>query len=190
LQQFVCRDSNVDGKVLVGVDGRGYLTTTGGTLNGIGLKVAGEDIATGSGPSLVDLSGTAAVNISNGATVVADFGRRVSVTGPNVSFNATGDLILESTNTLTANITSATAHSPLTTASDAVVSGSLLVTFSGAAATHDPIATLGQTWDLIHATGGPISGSFSNLSADGNVIVSAITVPAGAAYRLQTVTFF
>jgi hypothetical protein len=185
------RFSGADGGIKVGVDGRGYLTMIGGTLSGQSLTVAGEDISIGGGAfgtSFLDLSGTASLNVSNGA----DFSRRVSITGPNVNFNSSGELRLESTNTLLENITNATAHSPLKTASDAIVSGSLVVNFSGAAATRDPVASVGQTWDLVDSSlsADAIVGHFTNLAASGDVAVTGLAMPqpAGAGYRARTIS--
>lgn len=178
-----------DGRVLVGVHGRGFLTMTGGTLTAPGLVVAGETNSTvGANTSLVDLSGSSSLQITGGASGTATFGRRLKVTGPSVNFNSTGQLRLQSTNTYTAAITSATAHSPLKTGAAALVGGGLLVEFSGAAATRDPITSLGQTWTLVDATAG-MTGGFNNLLPGGDVQVSGLdaahSAPLGAAYRLK-----
>jgi hypothetical protein len=178
-----------DGRILVGVEGRGYLTMTGGSLTGQAIVVAGENVTTGNGTSLVDLSGSSTLSIVGGSTGIADFGRRLRITGSSVNVSSTGRLRLLSTNTYTAAITSATAHSTLTTGSSAVVGGSLFVEFSGAASTRDPIATLGQTWNLVDAAIN-VTGAFGNLSAGGDVQVSGLAPgsepPPGAVYRLRT----
>ena len=188
-----------DGRVLVGVQGRGYLTMTGGSLTAPALVVAGENITTDAGtpqelgPSLVDLSGSAIVNITGGSTGVADMSRRLKVTGPNVSFNASGRLRFVNTSSYTAAITSATSHSTLTTAGNAFLNGSLAVEFSGAAATRDPIASLGTSWDLVKSTlsNNAIDGNFANLGPGGVVQVTGLdaahAAPLGATYRVKNV---
>ena len=189
------QDFGADGRLLVGVEGRGFLTMTGGTLTGPALVVAGETNATvGTDTSMVDLSGSAALLIQPTGTPptgagTATFGRRLRVTGPSVNFNSTGQLRLQSTNSYTAAITSATAHSPLKTGAAAIIGGSLAVEFSGAAATRDPITSLGTTWTLVDATAG-MTGSFNNISPITlDVPVSGLdaahSAPLGAVYRLR-----
>ncbi|MCA9260384.1 MAG: hypothetical protein KDA61_14330, partial [Planctomycetales bacterium] len=162
-----------DGRVLVGVDGRGYLTMTGGTLNAVSLVVAGEENADGEGRSRLDLSGNATLSVSaaspNGG---ATLGRDLRVSGPNVNFTTLNRLTLASSNAYTANITSATAHSPLKTSNIAVVGGSLAVEFGGAGASH----ALGQTWTLVDAQLG-ITGNFNNLGPGGQVEVTGLAAP-------------
>ena len=151
-----------------------------------GVGGGGENITTGLGNSLVSLSGNANLSIEGTAGVegLANFGRRVRVEGPNVVFNSQRNMRLETGNTLTAVITSATAHSPLKSDAAAIVNGSLFVEFSGAGATH----SLGQTWDLVHGTGG-VTGGFNNLLPGGDVQVSGVTTASddGKVYRLRKV---
>jgi hypothetical protein len=68
-------DHGADGRVLVGVDGRGYLTMTGGTLVATGLSVGGEMINTGQGLSTVQLSGASTVTMNGPGQV--NFGRNL-----------------------------------------------------------------------------------------------------------------
>ncbi len=176
-----------DGRVLVGVDGRGYLSMTGGTLNATGLVVAGEQqTADTRGTSVFDVSGTSIVNVYNTSPSygTATFGRRLRVTGPDVSLTTTGALQLTSTNTYEAVITSPTAHSPLRTDGYAVVNGELHVEFDDGGAAH----AFGQTWDLIEADVG-ILGSFANTGPAGEVSVAGLVSnpPVGALYRAQKV---
>jgi len=187
----------VDGRVLVGVDGRGYLVMDGGTLTTPGLIVAGENITTDAGtpqelgPSTVDLSGNASLQITGGATGIANLDRRTKVTGPSVNFNATGRIRFTSSSLLTAAITSATAHSPLKTNNNALLSGAVAVEFSGAAATRDPVTSLGQTWNLIDSSlsTNAIDGNFTNLGPGGLITVTGLdaahAAPLGANYRVK-----
>ena len=74
-----------DGRIVVGADGRGFLTMTGGTLNGQQLVVGGENFTGDAlGTSMVDLSGTALLAISNAtpANGTAALDRRLKITGP------------------------------------------------------------------------------------------------------------
>jgi hypothetical protein len=186
-----------DGRVLVGVHGRGYLTMTGGTLTAPALVVGGPNITTDAGtpqelgPSTVDLSGNASLQITGGATGIANLDRRTKVTGPDVNFNATGRIRFTSASLLTAAITSATAHSPLKTSNNALLSGAVAVEFSGAAATRDPIASLGQTWNLIDSSlsTNAIDGNFTNLGPGGLItptgLDAAHAAPLGANYRVK-----
>ncbi len=177
----------IDGRVQVGVDGRGYLTMTGGVLNALGLVVGGERVTTGNGTSLVDLSGSATVTITGGSgqAGLATFGRRLKVTGPSVNFSATRNIRLEASNAYTAVITSATTHSALKSSANVIYGGALNVQFSGAGATH----TLGtSSWPLFDAALN-VTGAFNNLSPGGDVPVTGLAAPppAGAVYRLRTV---
>jgi len=174
-----------DGRIVVGADGRGYLTMNGGVLTGQNLVVGGEDISTGNGTSRVDLRGSSSLSISTAtpSSGTATFNRRLRIEGPSVNFSTSGSIRLNSSNTYTAVITSPTAHSPLKTAI-AYVGGALNVEFSGAGATH----SLNTTWDLIDVSLGMI-GNFNNLSAGGDVNVTGLATPTplGAAYRLKQV---
>jgi hypothetical protein len=190
-----------DGRVLVGVNGRGYLTMTGGTLtlNNTALVVGGLNATTDAGtpqelgPSTVDLSGNATVNLMGGTGAIANFDRRLKVSGPNVVFNSTGRVRFVGTSLYTADITSATSHSILNTQNNALLAGSLAVNFSGAGATRDPITSLGTKWTLIKSTLGDnaIDGNFSNLGPGGVItptgLDAAHAAPLGANYRVKKV---
>jgi hypothetical protein len=179
-----------DGAIVIGADGRGFLTMTGGSLTGLSLTVGGEDLAIGGyGRSKVTLSGSASLTISNetASAGTATFDRDLQVEGPNVTLQSSGALRLNATNMYTAVITSATAHSPLRTSAAAYVGGGLNVVFSGAGASGH---AYDQTWDLVDATTGMSSGNFSNLGPGGDVDVSGLAAdpPEGAVYRTQKVT--
>jgi hypothetical protein len=163
--------TGVDGRVLVGLEGRGYLTMTGGTLNATALVVDGEN-------------NTSGITGASGNAGLATFNRRLKVTGPDVTFSTSRTLRLNASNTYTAVITDPTDHSTLETASNAIVSGGLFVEFSGAGATH----SYDQTWDLVNAAG-VVSGGFNNLLPGGDVQVSGLASPPplGAVYRTQKV---
>lgn len=192
-QSTVQASTGADGRILVGVDGRGFLNLTGtAVLNGPSITVAGENYTGDAlGTSMLDLSGSSTLSISGAAR----FSRRLRVTGPSVNFSAGTELRFDSTNSYTAAITSATMHSPLKTTaplSSAIVAGTLNVEFSGAAATRDPITSLGTTWDLIDVpTLGEtaIDGNFSNVNADGTIAVAGLdaahSAPLGAVYRIK-----
>jgi hypothetical protein len=187
--------AGADGRVLVGVQGRGYLTMTGGTLNTRQLVVAGEQNTSGLGNSTLDLSGNATLSVSNAHQAAPNnvpdaaynyttLSRNLKITGPSVNFNTFGRLTLNPTNEYTAVITSSTVHSALKTNNIAVVGGTLNVQFSGAGATH----TIGERWDLVDAAI-DIAGNFSNLGEGGSIGVSGLAgaVPLGAAYRVEKV---
>jgi hypothetical protein len=175
-----------DGSIKVGVEGRGYLTMLGGTLSGTSLSVAGEDISTGNGTSLLDLRGSSILTITGLGT--STFSRRVRIEGPSVNFTSGGNLTLQATNTLTAVITSSTLHSPLKTNANAFIGGALNVEFSGAGATH----SVGETWDLVDAVGsipGAAGSLFNNLGPGGIVTPTGLAGPSplGTAYRVKKV---
>jgi Dockerin type I domain/PEP-CTERM motif len=184
--------SGADGRILVGHDGRGFLTMTGGELIGPTIIVAGENYTGDAlGTSRLDLSGSSKLTVSG----VAQFSRRLRITGPNVNFSAGTQVRLDGTNTYTAAITSATAHSPLKTTADlstATIAGTLNVEFSGAAATRDPVASLGTTWDLVqvhNVADNAITGTFSNEGSGRSIAVAGLdaahSAPLGATYRLK-----
>ncbi len=166
--------SGATGVVTVGQAGRGYLNMSGtSSLTAVNLLSGGESLTTGSGPSAINLSGSATIN-----TGAATLGRNLRITGPNVNFNVTGSVIMQSSNSYTAEITSATTHSPIKAASGAIVGGGLSVVFNGVT------PTAGQTWNLVDAF--DISGGFNNLGTGGNVNVTGVPAPAlGSAYRLK-----
>lgn len=180
-----------DGRIMVGVDGRGYLTMNGGTLTGTALSVAGDNVTTGNGTSLVDLRGSSTLTVNGNAS----FSRRLRIEGPSVNFTTTGQLQMTSSNSYTAAVTGATAHSPLkvtTAGQKALVDGTLNIEFSGAAATRDPITSLGTKWSLMEVNNpleDAIDGKFTNVGADGSVAVSGLdaahSAPLGAAYKVN-----
>jgi len=180
-----------DGRIMVGVDGRGYLTMTGGTLTGEALVVAGEDNSSGGGTSLLDLSGSSTLSVNGTST----FSRRLRVEGPAVDFSSSLQLQFDSSNSYTAAITGATAHSPLKVTSagqKALIDGELNVEFSGAAALRDPIASLGTTWTLVDVNTPDIEaiqGNFSNVASSGSIEVSGLdaahSAPLGATYAVR-----
>ncbi len=183
-----------DGRIVIGDDGRGFLTMTGGTLTGQVLVVGGEDVTTDPGTaselgsSLVDLSGSSILTINNTANAAdgtATFGRRLRVEGPNVQVSASGKLELTSSNTYDAAITSATAHSSLHADGPVLVGGDLNVEFSGAASSGH---VYGQTWDLVDSALG-IAGGFANAGFSNTIEVSGLAAdpPEGALYRTQIV---
>jgi hypothetical protein len=167
-----------DGRIQVGVGGRGYLIMTGGTLTGTGLVVGGEQVTTGDGVSRLDLSGLSTLTVNG----TASLSRNLRIAGPSVNLSATGLVRLQAANAYTAVITSPTAHSSIKTSGNLALGGSLSVEYSGAA------PALGQTWDLFDF-GGSLTGNFNNLSAGGDVPTTGFpaTMP-GEAYRLRTTT--
>lgn len=184
-----------DGRVLLGVEGRGYLTMTGGTLRTPALVVDGEDDDSGLGHSTLTLGGAATLEVSNAhqaapnnvpdaAINTTTIARNLQIEGPGVNFTTFGRVTLEATSQYTAVITNSTMHSPIRTGNIAVVSGGLHVQFSGAGTTH----AIGTTWDLVDADIA-IAGTFSGLGEGGAVEVSGLpgAVPLGAAYRVQKV---
>ncbi|TWT37638.1 PEP-CTERM motif protein [Posidoniimonas corsicana] len=171
--------NGVDGRIVLGVEGRGFLTMTGGTLTGQALVVEGEEYNGDSlGHSLLDLSGDATVSIAGGTTL----NRRLRIEGPSVDFNSAGTARLNASNRYTAVITDAT-HSPIKSDVAVVLGGSLNVEFSGAGASGH---TIGQTWDLADA-GTAIAGNFNNLGPGGTIEVAGLASPppVGAVYNVR-----
>ena len=155
-----------DGRIVVGADGRGFLTMTGGTLNGQQLVVGGENFTGDAlGTSMVDLSGTALLAINNAAVAAngtAALDRRLKITGPSAHLTTGGTVTFGSTSNFTAVITSAAnAAGPAMIQSSAAVKmgGALNVEFSGAGATGH---ALGNKWNLLTATTG-VANTFTNL---------------------------
>jgi hypothetical protein len=191
LNNISTTDAGADGRIVVGSDGRGYLTMTGGTLTGIALVVGGENNSSGNGTSLLSMSGNASLTVSS----TAQFSRRLRVEGPDATVAAANQIRLDASNTYTAAITSASQHSALTgtaALSTATIGGTLNIEFSGAAATRDPIASLGTTWDLVRVNNladNAITGTFSNEGNGRSVTVSGLdaahSAPLGATYRLK-----
>jgi hypothetical protein len=181
-----------DGRIVVGADGRGFLTMTGGTLNGQQLVVGGENFTGDAlGTSMVDLSGTALLAISNSAVAAngtAALDRRLKITGPNARLTTGGTVTFGSTSNFTAVITSAAnAAGPAMIQSSAAVKmgGSLNVEFSGAGATGH---ALGNKWNLLTGTTG-VANNFTNLGVGNEITPTGLAAPAplGSAYYLRTV---
>ncbi|WP_197525607.1 PEP-CTERM sorting domain-containing protein [Pseudobythopirellula maris] len=181
-------DLGADGRIVVGADGRGFVTMTGGALTGTALIVGGEEFSGDSlGNSLVDLSGSASLVIdknSEPSANTATLDRRLRIEGPDATFHAVGSITMGSSSSYNAVITSPTAHSAITSGAPIFLDGSLDVDFSGAAATTTH--TVGQTWDLVES---PIAviGEFNNLGGGDAVEVSGLTnpIPAGGSYRVK-----
>ncbi|MFO0788458.1 MAG: PEP-CTERM sorting domain-containing protein [Pirellulales bacterium] len=180
-----------DGRIVVGADGRGFLTMTGGTLTGQQLVVGGENFTGDAlGTSLVDLSGTAALTINNGvpASGTAALDRRLKITGPNARLTTNGTITFGSTSSFSAVITSAAnaAGAAMIQSGAAVkLSGALNVEFSGAGATGHVI---GNKWNLITATTG-VANNFTNLGIGNEITPTGLAAapPVGSAYYLRTV---
>lgn len=181
-----------DGRVMVGVDGRGELILDNGNLTilSTSLQVGGEEYTdpnTGTlHRSLLSLRGDSDLILTGVSPAgFVNLDRDLRIEGPNVTWTQPGRLTLGSTNRYTAVITSPTAHSAMNTTNLAVVNGSINVEFSGAGSSGHAI---GETWDLVHGTNG-IAGTFNNLvGVNREVPVTGLTTPnpAGTGYRLQT----
>ena len=146
------------GAIQVGINGRGILSVLGG-----GLLTGGSFVSAGTANTSVtfgDTSGlTATITISSLTTPTtptpgtANFGRITTVVGPNVNFNAAGNLTLGGTGTLVADIRNATTHSALKSDANATVSGTVRPMFTG----FTPAA--GNRWRLVDVVG-DITGNF------------------------------
>jgi len=181
-----------DGRIVVGADGRGFLTMTGGTLNGQQLVVGGENFTGDAlGTSMVDLSGTALLAINNSAVAAngtAALDRRLKIAGPSAHLTTGGTVTFGSTSNFTAVLTSAAdAAGPAMIQSAAAIKmgGSLNVEFSGAGATGH---ALGNKWNLLTATTG-VANNFNNLGVGNEITPTGLAAPAplGSAYYLRTV---
>jgi hypothetical protein len=180
-----------DGRIVVGADGRGFLTMTGGTLNGPQLVVGGEQFTGDSlGVSMVTMSGASTIAINNAvvANGTAAFDRRLKITGPNAKITTNGAVSFGASSDFTAVITSAAnpaAPAMIQSGSAVKLGGSLNVEFSGAGATGH---TLGDKWNLFSATTG-VGNNFTNLGPGNQVAVAGLASPAplGSAYYLRTV---
>ena len=159
------------GAIQVGINGRGILSVLGG-----GLLTGGSFASAGTANTSVtlgDTSGlTATVTISSlttpttPTTGAANFGRITTVVGPNVNFNATGNLTLGGTGTLVADIRNATTHSALKADGNATVGGTVRPMFTGVT----PAA--GNRWRLVDVAG-TVTGTFSTIDK------SALSLPVG-----------
>ena len=181
-----------DGRIVVGADGRGFLTMTGGTLNGQQLVVGGENFTSDAlGTSLVDLSGSATLAIANTANAIngtATLDRRLKITGPTAKLTTGSTVTFGSGSSFSAVITSAAnpaGPAMIQSGSAVKLSGALNVEFSGAGATGH---TIGNKWNLISATTG-VANTFTNLGVGNEVAVAGLAAPAptGSAYYIRTV---
>lgn len=136
----------------------------GGTVNGASLTLAGAN------NSMLTLGGATASTATLSIGGTANLQRTTTVIGPNVNFNATGNLSLANTSTLVADIRNASNHSALKTDGNATVNGTLRPVFTG----FTPAA--GNRWRLIDAVGS-VNGSFSNVDT------SSLALPQGLALR-------
>jgi hypothetical protein len=161
------------GAIQVGIAGRGTLTVLGGgQLTGTSFTSAGTN---NTSVTFGDTSGaTATITINSVATQTmgqttgaANFGRITTVVGPNVNFNAAGNLTLGNTGTLIADIRSATAHSALRADGNATLGGTLKPMFTG----FTPAA--GNRWRMVDVAG-TVSGNFS-------LDTSMVSLPTGLA---------
>jgi hypothetical protein len=158
------------GAVQVGIAGQGALTVLGGgTLNAASLTSGG---ANNSSITLGDASPQTATLITEGT---ATLGRITTVVGPNVNFNAMGNLTLSNTSTLIADIRHATNHSALKTQGTAAVNGTLKPMFTGVT------PAVGNRWTLIDAASA-INGTFSNID------LSMAPVVPGATFQVVSAT--
>ncbi|QDU88030.1 hypothetical protein Pla175_14000 [Pirellulimonas nuda] len=143
-----------NGTLVVGGGGNGTLAMTGGTLSA-------QVIDTNGASSAVRLSGAATLT-SAGATTL---GATTRITGPTVNFSSAGDLTLEASHTLIAEINAAT-HSPLKSQSNAFINGALNVEFvpgfSGTSWVLVDAQNVIGSFNAINITGGPTleSGQF------------------------------
>ncbi len=182
--------TGADGRIVVGADGRGYLTMTGGQLIGQSLEVDGEEYTGDAlGSSLLDLSGSATLNINNTASAssgVANLNRRLRIEGPNVTFTTSGQVKFGSDSTFDAVLTGPTTHAMIQSAGAIRMDGTLNVEFSGAGATGHSV---GDTWDLLDSAVGLSDKSFSNVGFGGQITVAGLPSdpPTGAAYYLHKV---
>ena len=142
------------------------------------------------GTSMVDLSGSATLTISNATPIngTATFNRRLKITGPSAKLTTNGTITFGSTSSFTAVITSAADPAgPAMIQSGAAVKlgGALNVEFSGAGATGH---TLGNKWNLLTATTG-VANNFNNLGVGNQITVSGLpsAPPTGSAYFIRTV---
>ena len=180
-----------DGRIVVGADGRGFLTMTGGTLNGQQLVVGGENYTGDAlGTSMVDLSGTATLAINNPtpASGTAQLDRRLKITGPGAHLSTNGTVTFGSSSSFHAVITSASnpiGAAMIQSGSGLKLGGALSVEFSGAGATGH---TLGNKWNLLGATTG-VTGNFNNLGIGNQITVSGLpsAPPIGSDYFIRTV---
>jgi hypothetical protein len=161
--------ATTNGAVAVGVGGTGTLNVNGtGSLAAAGLTIAGQ------AASQATFSGNAAVTISGNSTI----SRNLRITGPNVNFNSTGGVTFQTGGVLTHEITNAANHSPVKSAGNVALGGTLAVQFNGVT----PVVN--NAWNLVDAAS--ISGNFANGAIGGAIQVTGAPMPAlGSAYRLR-----
>jgi hypothetical protein len=161
--------ATTNGVVAVGVGGTGTLNVNGtGSLAAAGLTIAGQ------AASQATFSGNAAVAISGTTTV----SRNLRITGPNVNFNSTGGATFQTGGVLTHEITNAANHSPVKSAGNVALGGTLAVQFNGVT------PAVNNAWNLVDAAS--ISGNFANGAIGGTIQVTGAAAPAlGSAYRLR-----
>ena len=161
--------ATTNGVVAVGVAGTGTLNVNGaGSLSAPGLTIAGQ------AASQATFSGNAAVTVSGTSTI----SRNLRITGPNVNFSSTGGATFQTGGVLTHEITNAANHSPVKSAGNVALGGTLAVQFNGVT------PTVNSAWNLVDAAS--ISGNFANGTIGGTVQVTGAPAPAlGSAYRLR-----
>ena len=152
---------DADGGVRVGSGGTGTLVMTGGAMSAVSLLSGGE------AGSLIDLSGSAAVNVGT-----ASLARTTRITGPGVNFSTSGALTFTGAHNLIQEITGAS-HSTIDVGGVATIGGALNLEFNGITPTS------ANTWNLISAP--TINGVFSSINASG------VTLGAGQAFNVRTV---
>lgn len=161
--------ATTNGVVAVGVAGTGTLNVNGtGSLAAAGLTVAGQ------ATSQATFSGNAAVTVSGTSTI----SRNLRITGPNVNFSSTGGATFQTGGLLTHEITNAANHSPVKSAGNVGLGGTLAVQFNGVT------PAVNNAWNLVDAAS--ISGNFANAAIGGAIQVTGAPTPAlGSAYRLR-----
>jgi hypothetical protein len=161
--------ATTNGVVAVGVAGTGTLNVNEtGSLAAAGLTVAGQ------AASQATFSGNAAVTISGTSTI----SRNLRITGPNVNFSSTGGATFQAGGVLTHEITNAASHSPVKSAGNVALGGTLAVQFNGVT------PAVNNAWNLVDAAS--ISGNFVNGAIGGAIQVTGAATPAlGSAYRLR-----
>jgi len=152
------------GRIILGSGGASNVSIRrGGTLTGDSLTTAG-----GAATQLV-LGGTTGSGTSTLTVGNATLAATTRVIGPNVNFDVTGNLTLDSTSQLVAEITGTT-HSAIDVTGSATLGGTVRVEFNG----YAPV--LGNSWTLVNAA-----------SVTGNPTIDASAAPAlarGTGYQV------
>lgn len=165
-------DASSSGLVQIGVD------NPSGSNNGALVIESGGSLTTTrlslfQPNSLLDLDGTASVNVTGEGTASdANLGRQVRITGPNVSFS-TSSLQFGDNTVLIPEITSASTHSTIQVTNGVTLGGSVQAEFNGV------VPSLGDTWNLVEAA--TVTGSFNSVSATG------VTLGPGQVFRVSQV---